>query len=126
MAAEAGQLELNVMMPVITHNILLSLIIIGNASRMFADRCVDGIEADEAQCAYWLERSPALVTALAPKLGYAEAAKLAKEAIATGLTVKQLLEKKKLLPAEELAEVLDLRAMTELGVPGGKGIPAGG
>ncbi len=126
MAAEAGQLELNVMMPVITHNILLSLIIIGNASRMFAERCVDGIEADEAQCAYWLERSPALVTALAPKLGYAEAAKLAKEAIATGLTVKQLLEKKQLLPAEELAEVLDLRAMTELGVPGGKGIPAGG
>ncbi|MBA2459167.1 MAG: aspartate ammonia-lyase, partial [Gemmatimonadales bacterium] len=82
--------------------------------------------ADEAQCAYWLERSPALVTALAPKLGYAEAAKLAKEAIATGLTVKQLLEKKALLPREELEEVLDLRAMTELGVPGGKGIPAGG
>jgi aspartate ammonia-lyase len=126
MAAEAGQLELNVMMPVITHNVLLSLIIIGNASRMFAERCVDGIEADEAQCAYWLERSPALVTALAPKLGYAEAAKLAKEAIATGLTVKQLLEKKQLLPPDELAEVLDLRAMTELGVPGGKGIPAGG
>jgi aspartate ammonia-lyase len=93
---------------------------------MFAERCVDGIEADEAQCAYWLERSPALVTALAPKIGYAEAAKLAKEAIATGLTVRQLLEKKKLLPPDELAEVLDLRAMTELGVPGGKGIPAGG
>ncbi len=126
MAAEAGQLELNVMMPVITHNVLLGLIIIGNASRMFAERCVDGIEADEAQCAYWLERSPALVTALAPKIGYAEAAKLAKEAIATGLTVKQLLDKKKLLPPEELTEILDLRAMTELGVPGGKGIPAGG
>ena len=126
MAAEAGQLELNVMMPVITHNILLSLIIVGNASRTFAERCVDGIEADEAQCTYWLERSPALVTALAPKIGYAEAAKLAKEAIATGLTVKQLLEKKKLLPPEELEELLDLRAMTELGVPGGKGIPAGG
>ena len=87
---------------------------------------MDGIEADEVQCAYWLERSPALVTALAPKIGYAEAAKLAKEAVATGLTVRQLLEKKKLLPPEELAEVLDLRAMTELGVPGGKGIPAGG
>jgi aspartate ammonia-lyase len=87
---------------------------------------VDGIEADAAQCAYWLERSPALVTALAPKIGYAEAAKLAKEAVATGLTVKQLLEKKKLLPKEELEEVLDLRAMTEIGVPGGKGIPAGG
>jgi aspartate ammonia-lyase len=126
LAAEAGQLELNVMMPVITHNIVFGLMIVGNASRVFAERCVDGIEADEAQCTYWLERSPALVTALAPKIGYAEAAKLAKEAIATGLTVKQLLEKKKLLPPEELEDVLDLRAMTELGVPGGKGIPAGG
>jgi aspartate ammonia-lyase len=125
-AAEAGQLELNVMMPVITHNIVFALIIVGNASRVLAERCVDGIEADAAQCAYWLERSPALVTALAPKIGYAEAAKLAKEAVATGLTVKQLLEKKKLLPKEELDEVLDLRAMTEIGVPGGKGIPAGG
>jgi aspartate ammonia-lyase len=126
MAAEAGQLELNVMMPVITHNIVFGLTIVGNATRVLAERCVDGIEADAAQCAYWLERSPALVTALAPKIGYAEAAKLAKEAVATGLTVKQLLEKKKLLPKEELEEVLDLRAMTEIGVPGGKGIPAGG
>jgi aspartate ammonia-lyase len=126
LAAEAGQLELNVMMPVITHNIVFGLIIVGNASRVMAERCVEGIEADEAQCAYWLERSPALVTALAPKLGYAEAAKLAKEAVASGLTVKQLLERKKLLPPEELDEVLDLRAMTEIGVPGGKGIPAGG
>ncbi len=64
---------------------------------MLAERCVDGIEADAAQCAYWLERSPALVTALAPKIGYAEAAKLAKEAVAIGLTVKQLVEQKKLL-----------------------------
>ncbi|HEU5040014.1 MAG TPA: aspartate ammonia-lyase [Gemmatimonadales bacterium] len=126
LAAEAGQLELNVMMPVITHNIVFGLIIVGNASRVLAERCVDGIEADEAQCAYWLERSPALVTALAPKIGYADAAKLAKEAVATGLTVKQLLEQKRLLPPEELNDVLDLRAMTEIGVPGGKGIPAGG
>jgi aspartate ammonia-lyase len=126
LAAEAGQLELNVMMPVITHNVVFGLIIVGNASRVLAERCVDGIEADEAQCAYWLERSPALVTALAPKLGYAEAAKLAKEAVATGQTVKQLLEGKKLLPPDELNELLDLRAMTEIGVPGGKGIPAGG
>ncbi len=126
LAAEAGQLELNVMMPVITHNIVFGLIIVGNATRVFAERCVDGIEADAAQCAYWLERSPALVTALAPKIGYAEAAKLAKEALATGLTVKELVMKKKLLEGAELEEVLDLRAMTELGVPGGKGIPAGG
>jgi aspartate ammonia-lyase len=118
LASEAGQLELNVMMPVIAHNMIFALMIVGNASRVLADRCVAGIEADEAQCAYWLERSPALVTALAPKIGYAEAAKLAKEAIATGLTVKELVVKKKILQGEELEEVLDLRAMTEPGVPG--------
>jgi aspartate ammonia-lyase len=118
MAAEAGQLELNVMMPVMAHNIVFSLIIVGNASSVLAERCVDGIEADEARCAYWLERSPALVTALAPKIGYAEAAKLAKEAIASGLTVKELVMKKRILEGQELEEVLDLRAMTEPGVPG--------
>jgi aspartate ammonia-lyase len=118
LAAEAGQLELNVMMPVIAHNIVFALIIVGNGSAVLAERCIDGIEADEAQCAYWLERSPALVTALAPKIGYAEAAKLAKEALATGLTVKELVVKKGILKGKELEDVLDLRAMTELGVPG--------
>jgi aspartate ammonia-lyase len=126
MAAEAGQLELNVMMPVMTHNLVFALMLLANASRVFDERCVRGIEADEAQCAHWLERSPALVTALAPKIGYAEAAKLAKEAIATGLTVKALVMRKGLLAGKELEEVLDLRAMTELGVPGGTGLPAGG
>ena len=126
MAAEAGQLELNVMMPVMTHNVVFAMIIVGNASRVLAERCVEGIEADEAQCSYWLERSPALVTALAPKIGYAEAAKLAKEAVANGLTVKELVVRKQLLQGRELEETLDLRAMTELGVPGGKGVPGGG
>jgi aspartate ammonia-lyase len=126
MAAEAGQLELNVMMPVITHNIVFGLTIVGNATRILAERCVTGIEADEKLCTYWLERSPALVTALAPKIGYAESAKLAKEAIATGLTVKELVVKKGLLQGKELDEVLDLRAMTEIGVPGGVGLPGGG
>jgi aspartate ammonia-lyase len=118
LASEAGQLELNVMMPVMAHNLVFALTIVGNASAVLAERCVDGIEADEAQCAYWLERSPALVTALAPKIGYAEAAKLAKEAIVTGLTVKELVVKKGVLEGRELEEVLDLRAMTEPGVPG--------
>jgi aspartate ammonia-lyase len=126
LAAEAGQLELNVMMPVITHNMVFGLIIVGNASRVFADKCIDGIEADEKQCLYWLERSPALVTALAPKIGYAEAAKLSKEAIATGLTVKELVVQRKLLEGQELEDTLDLRAMTELGVPGGHSLPGGG
>lgn len=126
LAAEAGQLELNVMMPVITHNVVFGLMIVGNATRVLSDRCVGGIVADEKLCAYWLERSPALVTALAPRLGYAESAKLAKEAIATGLTVKELVVKKGLLQGRELEEVLDLRAMTELGVPGGAALPGGG
>jgi len=126
MAVEAGQLELNVMMPVITHNIVFALVIVGNATRVFAEKCVLGIEADEKMCGHWLERSPALVTALAPKIGYAESAKLAKEAIATGLTVKELVVKKGLLKGRELEEILDLRAMTEIGIPGGKPLPGGG
>ncbi len=126
LAAEAGQLELNVMMPVMAHNMVFSLIIVGNASGILAERCIDGIEADEAQCAYWLERSPALVTALAPKIGYAEAAKLAKEAVAKGLTVRELVMQKRILQGRELEEVMDLRAMTEPGVPGEKGVGSGG
>ncbi len=118
MAAEAGQLQLNVMMPVITHNIVFASQILANAMRIFDTRCIRGIQADEAQCAHWLERSPALVTALAPKIGYTEAARLAKEAIATGLTVRELVVRKKLLTEAEMDTVLDLRAMTELGVPG--------
>jgi len=117
-AAEAGQLELNVMMPVIAHNILMSMMILSNATRVLAERCVEGIAADAAQSAHWLERSPALVTALAPKIGYAEAAKLAKEAVAKNVTVRKLVIEKGLLKGKELDEVLDLRAMTELGVPG--------
>ena len=117
-AAEAGQLELNVMMPVIAHNLLGTMLLLTNASRVFAERCVEGIEADPAQCEHWLEQSPALVTALAPKIGYAEAAKLAKEAVAKHVTVRQLVMEKGVLKGKDLAEVLDLLAMTELGVPG--------
>ena len=126
LGSEAGQLQLNVMMPVITHNMVFGLMILANATRGLDQRCVQGITADAEQCARWLERSPALVTALAPRIGYAAAAALAKEALATGLTVKELVIRKKLLEGKELEEVLDLRAMTELGVPGGKGLPGGG
>ncbi|MBA2293110.1 MAG: aspartate ammonia-lyase [Gemmatimonadales bacterium] len=127
MAAKAGELELNVMMPVITHNIVFGVEIVANAVRVFDERCIAGITADAEQCAYWLERSPALVTALMPKIGYGEAAKLSKEALATGKTVKQLVTDKKVLEGAELDDVLNLRAMTEIGVPGGgKGVPLGG
>src|SRR5881409_2115532 len=117
-AAEAGQLELNVMMPVIAHNLLFTMLILTNASRIFAERCVEGIEAGRAMCEHWLERSPAIVTALAPRIGYAAAAQLAKEAVARSVTVRQLVRDKGLLTDAELDRVLDLRAMTEPGVPG--------
>ena len=117
-AAEAGQLELNVMMPVIAHNLLFTMRILTNAARVLAERCIEGIEADRAQCEHWLERSPALVTAPAPRIGYAEAAKLAKEAVAKNVTVRQLVMEKGVLKGKDLEAVLDLLAMTELGVPG--------
>ncbi|HUL03899.1 MAG TPA: aspartate ammonia-lyase [Gemmatimonadales bacterium] len=117
-AAEAGQLELNVMMPVIAHNVLFTLRILTSASALFAERCVEGIEADAAQCRYWLERSPAIVTALAPLIGYAQAAALAKEAIAQNVTVRELVRAKGILTEQQLNDVLDLKAMTEPGVPG--------
>ena len=118
LAAEAGQLELNVMMPVVAHNLVFGLEILAAAVRVLAERCVTGITADAAMCAHWLERSPALVTALAPKVGYAEAAKLAKESLSKGVTVRQLVEQKGLLKGKELDEVLDYRKMTDIGVPG--------
>ena len=122
-AAEAGQLELNVMMPLIAQNLFLTIAILTSASRVLAERCIDGITADQAMCAYWLDRSPALVTALAPKIGYAEAAKLAKEAVERNLSVRALLLEKGVLKGKELDEVLDLRAMTDIGV---RGIGGGG
>jgi aspartate ammonia-lyase len=117
LAAQAGELELNVMMPVIAHNLLFSINILTNASRVFAERCIAGVQADEEQCQYWLERSSAVVTALAPMLGYEEAAKLAKEAVERKLTVAELVAEKGILSADELDKVLNLRAMTEMGVP---------
>ncbi len=117
-AAEAGQLELNVMMPVIAQNLFFATEILTSASRVLAERCVAGIEPDEEQTARWLELSPAIVTALAPRIGYAAAAALAKEAVERGVTVRELVREKGLLPEAELERILDLRAMTEPGIPG--------
>jgi len=118
LATEAGQLELNVMMPVVAHNLFFAMGIMTSAVHALHERCVAGIAADEAMCAHWLERSPALVTALAPKIGYAAAAKLAKESLAKGVTVRQLVRESGLLKGKELEEVLDYLKMTEIGVPG--------
>jgi aspartate ammonia-lyase len=117
-AAEQGQLELNVMMPVVAHALFQSLSILTGALRVFTSRCVVGIEANRAQCAYWLERSAALVTALAPRIGYAAAAELAKRSVAEGVLVRELVVREGLLSAEEAERVLDLRRLTTIGVPG--------
>jgi len=124
MAAEHGQLELNVMMPVIAHNILLSMRILVNAVTSFDERCVRGIEANEAMCQYWVERSAALATALAPQIGYAAAAELSKRSVKEGILIRDLVKREHILPDAEVDEVLDLRKMTEIGVPGGKHGPA--
>jgi aspartate ammonia-lyase len=126
-SAEHGQLELNVMMPVIAHNVLLSMGILTNAAAVFADRCVRGIEANEEQCAYWLERSAALATALAPQIGYARAAELSKQSVKDNVLIRDLVKREGVLPADQIDEVLDLRKMTEIGVPGGAhgGVTAG-
>jgi aspartate ammonia-lyase len=119
-AAEHGQLELNVMMPVIAHNVLFSMMILRNSARVFADKTVKGIEANEEQCEYWLERSAALATALAPQIGYARAAEISKQSVKENVLIRDLVKREKVLPDKEIDKVLDLRKMTEIGVPGGK------
>ena len=126
-AAEHGQLELNVMMPVIAFNVLLSMRILTNTATVFAGKCVSGIQANREMCAYWVERSAALATALMPHIGYARAAELSKQSVKEGVLVRDMVKRDQLLPADEIDDVLDLRKMTEIGVPGGKhGMVAGG
>ncbi len=126
-SAEHGQLELNVMMPVIAHNVLFAMQILTQAITTLDTRCVAGITAHPAMCAYWVERSAALATALMPQIGYAAAAALAKRSVAEGVLIRELAAREQLLPPAELDAVLDLRRMTEIGVPAGPhGASAGG
>ena len=111
-AAQAGQLELNVMMPVIAFNLLLSMEIVTNALRALGERCVAGITANAARCDWYVEHSVSLVTALNPKIGYARAAEIAKRAIAKGKTIRETILEEGLLAPDETAEVLDTYAMT--------------
>jgi len=106
-ATQAGQLELNVMTPVIMHNVLFSIQILNNYLPVFRKKCVDGIAVDEKRCAQYLEKNPALATLLAPKIGYLEAAKIAKQALKEGRSVKEVALEKGLLKPEELERLLD-------------------
>jgi len=126
-ASEHGQLELNVMMPVIAHNVLLSMQILTSAATVLTERTVKGIEAHEDMCAYWVERSAALATALMPHIGYARAAEVSKQSVKEGILIRELVKRDSLLSDDQVDEVLDLRKMTEIGVPGGvHGMVAGG
>ena len=108
-----GNFELNVMMPVMAYDLLEAIRLLGNAADAFCDKCVVGISANKERCAELVELSMAMVTSLAPKIGYDRAAEIAKESARTGRTVRELCREKKILPDDELNRVLDPVSMTE-------------
>ncbi len=119
-AAAAGQLELNVMMPVMAWNALHASTILGNAMRVFADRAVAGLRADEDRARELMDRSTAVATALSPYIGYAATADIAKESVRTGRSIADIVRERQLLPEAELAAILSPEAMTSPGIPGKK------
>ena len=121
-AGANGNFELNVMMPVMAHNILESIRLLGNMADAFTEKCVVGIEANEERCRELVELSMAMATSLAPKIGYDRAAEIAKESARTGKTVREICREKKLLGENELEGTLDPVAMTQ---PGGTGSGGG-
>ncbi|MCH7884270.1 MAG: class II fumarate hydratase [Planctomycetes bacterium] len=115
LACRESYFELNVAMPLMAHNLLESVRLLASAARVFADRCVVGIEANEERCRELIEGSLAMCTSLAPKIGYDKAAAIAKEAFATGKTVRQVAKEMKVLPEAELDKTLDAMSMTKPG-----------
>jgi fumarate hydratase class II len=111
-----GNFELNVMMPVMAHNLLESVSLLANAARTFASRCIDGIEVNEDRVRELLERNAVIVTALNPHIGYDNGARIVKEAAATGRSVRELVLEAGLMTAEELDAALDLKKMTLGGI----------
>ncbi|HUR16339.1 MAG TPA: aspartate ammonia-lyase [Candidatus Limnocylindrales bacterium] len=118
-AASRGQLELNVMMPLMAHELLESLGILTNGCRQFARECIAGIEADVDRAAWLLEQSSAMATPLAPYIGYALAADIAKEAVKTGKTIRQLVIEKGVFTEAEVNQILDPHELTQPGIAGG-------
>jgi fumarate hydratase class II len=111
-----GNFELNVFMPVMARNLLESVRLLANVSRAFADRCVDGIEADVERCRAYAESSPSLGTSLNPFIGYEKAAQLVKESVRTGRSIRELALEEGLMSDEDLDRALDVLSMTEGGV----------
>jgi fumarate hydratase class II len=113
-----GNLDLNVMMPVIAHALLESIDVTAAACRVFARRCVRGIKANVERCAEYAELTGQLVTAIAPVVGYDRAAELYKKAVARNVPIRQILEEEKVLPKAEIDRILDLRKLAEGGRAG--------
>jgi fumarate hydratase class II len=118
MGGQAGQLELNVMMPIIGYNLFQSMDIVINSVTAFTDKCVRGIQANSEKATGWLAKNAILVTALNPVIGYQKGAEVAKEAMRTGQTVREVVLSKGYLSAEEADQLLDVRSLTEGGIQG--------
>ena len=121
-AAANGNFELNVMMPVLADAILESVRLLANVSNVFREKCIVGIQANVARCNELVEYSMAMVTSLAPIIGYDKAAEIAKESAKTGKTVRQICRERQILPEAELEKALDPVEMTK---PGGEGAAGG-
>jgi aspartate ammonia-lyase len=119
-ASDAGQLELNVMMPVIAWNALHSSTILRNAMITLRTRTIDGIQADVERARELLERSTAAATSLSPYLGYAKTADIAKAAVASGKSIRDLVLERGLMDAQQLDRILSVEAMTQPGIAGKK------
>ncbi|HSH82327.1 MAG TPA: aspartate ammonia-lyase [Herpetosiphonaceae bacterium] len=121
LAGQAGQLELNVMMPIIAHNLFEMEHVLIGAVTAFTDKCVAGITANQEKATGWLAKNAILVTALNPVIGYAKGAEVAKEAMASGRTIREVVVEKGYLAEQQVDELLDVRAMTDGGIFGGGG-----
>jgi len=117
-AAQAGQLELNVMMPVIVFNLDFMIRILSNALKEVKFRCIDGIKANVERCRHYAEGSIALVTALSPHIGYEKATEVAGKALEEGVSLKEIVVREGLLSSERVEEILDPSKMTEPGISG--------
>jgi aspartate ammonia-lyase len=113
LAVQAGQLELNVMMPTMAYSVLQSITILTNMLRQFTEKCVAGITANAKRCDFYVQATVSLATALNPYIGYAKAAEIAKEAVAAGRSIIEIAREKKLLSEQEITEILDPARMTE-------------
>ena len=113
MAVQAGQLELNVMMPTMAYSVMQSVTILANMLTVFNDKCIAGITANEKRCEYYAQSTVSLATALNPYIGYAKAAEIVKESVATGRSIIDIARDKKLLTEDEIKEILDPVRMTE-------------